>query len=33
MNQTTRGASTGFERHRKTTHRAQFLAQMHQVVP
>jgi transposase, IS5 family len=25
--------STGFERHRKTTHRAQFLAQMHQVVP
>src|ERR1700681_3711056 len=25
--------STGFERHRKTTHRAQFLIQMHQVVP
>jgi transposase, IS5 family len=25
--------STGFDRHRKTTHRAQFLVQMHQVVP
>jgi IS5 family transposase len=25
--------STGFERYRKTTHRAQFLVQMHQVVP
>jgi transposase, IS5 family len=32
MKQTTL-VSTGFERHRKTTHRAQFLAQMHQVVP
>jgi IS5 family transposase len=33
MKQMTRAASTGFERHRKSTHRAQFLAQMHQVVP
>jgi transposase, IS5 family len=32
MKQTTL-VSTGFERHRKTTHRAQFLLQMHQVVP
>lgn len=32
MKQTTL-VSTGFERHRKTTHRAQFLVQMHQVVP
>jgi IS5 family transposase len=33
MKQTTRTASMGFERHRKSTHRAQFLAQMNQVVP
>src|ERR1700675_4441791 len=26
-------AASGFETHRKSTHRAQFLAQMHQVVP
>src|ERR1700675_326548 len=32
MKQTTL-VSTGFERHRKSTHRAQFLIQMHQVVP
>jgi transposase, IS5 family len=32
MKQMTRSASMGFERHR-STHRAQFLAQMHQVVP
>jgi len=32
MKQTTL-VSTGFERRRKTTHRAQFLAQMRQVVP
>ena len=32
MKQTTL-VSTGFERRRKTTHRAQFLMQMHQVVP
>jgi IS5 family transposase len=32
MKQMTRAAS-GFEKHRKSTHRAQFLAQMHQVVP
>jgi len=32
MKQMTRTAS-GFEKHRKSTHRAQFLAQMHQVVP
>jgi transposase, IS5 family len=33
MKQMTQAASMGFERHRKSTHRAQFLAQMHQVVP
>jgi IS5 family transposase len=33
MKQITPAASMGFERHRKSTHRAQFLAQMHQVVP
>jgi IS5 family transposase len=32
MKQTT-PVSTGFERHRKTTHRAQFLTQMRQIVP
>lgn len=33
MKQMTGAASMGFERHRKSTHRAQFLAQIHQVVP
>jgi len=33
MKQMTRAAPMGFERHRTSTHRAQFLAQMHQVVP
>ena len=33
MKQVKREIATGFERHRKTTHCAQFLVQMHQVVP
>jgi len=33
MKQMARAASTGFERHRKSNHRAQFLEQMHQVLP
>ena len=33
MKQLTRSGSMGLERHRQSTHRAQFLAQMHQVVP
>ena len=33
MKQMTFGTVTGFEKHRKVTRRAQFLAEMHQVVP